>query len=385
MPCLCRPVTGRRFFFLFITSILLVTILYVPGLGHANPPVKIAMVTAKTGSAGPSCCISFEGARFAVNEINAQGGILGRQVQLLEYDNQSTLDGSAKAGQQAVKDGAVAVVGCNWSSHSKAMAEVLQGAGVPMISHMSTNETVTQVGDYIFRICFTDVFQGQGLARFTYEDLRTDRVVVLVDTSRIYSIGLADTFSTAYRDLGGKIVWQGEYDPANVDYDALFKLVVEYDPEAVFIPGDYADVSAILERAHDQHFFAKIISADGVGSRLYDVIGKKAAGLYYSAHWSRWVNTWESKEFIRNYEKKVGPIQTDALPMVYDCFMLLKDAIERAESLDGGAIRDALASTRRFRGVTGPICFDAQRNPVKPMALNRLKFGGVMYLKLVTP
>lgn len=385
MNCLVRPIVGRWLYVIIITLISLVIVAAAVGVSRAVEPVKIAMITAKTGEAGKGNIISFDAARFAVDEINEQGGILGRPVELLEYDNLSTREGSAEAGRQAVKDGAVAVVGCNWSSHSKAMAEVLQLAGVPMISHMSTNKAVTRVGNYIFRICFTDSFQGLGLARFAYQDLHTERAVVLVDTSRMYSLGLAKTFSDAYEKLGGQIVWRGEYDSANADYDALFKTVAELDPDAVFMPGSYDDVGAFLERAHDSRFFGKILSADGVGPSLYEFIGKKAAGLYYSGHWSRWVNTRESKEFIQRYEKAVGPAQVDTLPMAYDCFMLLRNAIERAGTLDGKAIRDAIAGTNGFSGVTGPIRFDENGDPIKPMTLNRLKFNGVMYLKLVSP
>lgn len=353
--------------------------------GFADDAIKIAMITAKTGEAGKSNSISFEAARFAVNEINSGGGILGRQVQLLEYDNLSTPEGSAGAAQLAVKDGAIAVVGCNWSSHSKAMAAVLQDVRIPMISHMSTNPGVTRVGNYIFRICYTDSFQGYGLARFAYKDLNTEKAVVLVDVGRMYSIGLAETFTKAYEELGGKILWRGEYDSSDVDYAAVMKTVATYDPDAIFIPGSYEDVGGFMELAYDMRLMASILSADGVGMRLYEYIGKKASGLYYSGHWSRWVDTSESRNFVRLYEGKVGPVQIDTIPMVYDSFMLLRDAIERAGTTDGPEVREALAQTSGFKGVTGPISFNEFGDPVKPMTLNRLKFGGSMYLKLVSP
>lgn len=175
-----------------------------PGFAEAAPPIKIAMITAKTGEAGKTNSISFGAARFSVDEINSTGGILGRHVELLEYDNESTPEGSAKAARTAISDGAVAVVGCNWSSHSLAMAKVLQEAGVPMISHMSTNPAVTKVGDYIFRVCFTDSFQGLGLARFARTRLGAKTAVVLVDDNRTYSKGLGKTFVQAFEKLGEK-------------------------------------------------------------------------------------------------------------------------------------------------------------------------------------
>lgn len=368
-----------------VAFLLFAVLLATAGVSRAADPIKIAMITAKTGEAGKSNSISFEAARFVVDEINEDGGILGRQVELLEYDNLSTPEGSAMAARQAVKDGVVAVVGCNWSSHSKAMAEVLQDAKIPMISHMSTNPAVTRVGDYIFRICYTDSFQGYGLARFAYSDLNTDTAVVLVDISRMYSLGLAETFLQAYKELGGKILWVGEYDSSDVDYGAIMRTVSTYDPDAIFIPGSYEDVGGFLELAYDMRMMASILSADGVGMRLYEYIGKKASGLYYSGHWSRWVDTMESRDFIRLYEGKVGPVQVDTVPMVYDSFMLLRDAMERSNSTDGAVVQKALAQTSGFKGVTGPISFNEFGDPIKPMTLNRLKFGGGMYLKLISP
>ena len=161
-----------------------------------------------------------------MDEINRNGGILGRRVTLLEYDNQSTAEGSAEAARKAIDDGAVAVVGCNWSSHSLAMAEVLQRAGVPMITHMSTNEAVTKVGNYIFRACFTDSFQGVAMASFAFDRLECRTAAVLMDGDRAYSRGLGGAFSDAFEKLGGRVVLTVTYSVSGgVDYDRLVREV----------------------------------------------------------------------------------------------------------------------------------------------------------------
>jgi branched-chain amino acid transport system substrate-binding protein len=355
------------------------------GFAWKDNSVKIAMITAKTGEAGASNSVSFVGARFAVDELNARGGILGRRVKLLEYDNKSTPEGSAEAARMAVNDGVAAVVGSNWSSHSLAMAQVLQAARIPMISHMSTNPSVTRVGDYIFRICFTDSFQGLGLARFAIERLHAHTAVILVNEKRAFSIGLAETFGNAFTRLGGGVLWRAGYDMDHVDYTAMIREVEERGADVLFIPGGYNDVAAFAEQVKARGLPVSILSADGVGPKLYEMIGEDAEGIYYSGHWSRWVDTRKSREFVERYEAKAGYVREDTIALVYDCFMLIADAMERAGSIEGPAVRQALAQTGSYEGVTGLIRFDEHGDPIKPMVINQLKHGGIYYLEQVYP
>lgn len=343
------------------------------------------MITAKTGKAGRGNLISFDGARFVVGEINASGGILGRPVELLEYDNLSTPEGSVLAGKRAVKDGAVAVVGCNWSSHSLAMAEVLQEAQIPMVTHMSTNENVTRVGDYIFRACYTDSHQGAGMARFAHNRLKADTAVVLVDKGRAYSKGLGATFTSAFEELGGKVIWRGEYEADSLDAEALLAEVARHETDALFVPGGYSDVAEIFGAARDMKAKWHLLSGDGVGIRLIDYIGDRANGVYYTSHWSKWADNEASRRFVERYESKAGPITAAALALVYDSFMLLKDAMERAGSTDGPKLRGALAATPGYVGVTGTIRFDENGDPIKPLFINTFRYGGIMYLDVIYP
>ena len=375
----------RQFILIFYCVISVLPFVDV-GRASAAEPVRIAMITARTGEAGKTNQISFVGARFAVDEINRAGGILGRPVKLLEYDNKSTPEGSAEAARKAVAAGAAAVVGCNWSSHSQAMAAVLQQAGVPMISHMSTNEAVTKTGDYIFRACFTDAFQGVGMARFAYDRLDCKSAAVLIDGDRMYSRGLGRAFTEAFESLGGKVLMTATYSASgDVDYDGLVREVIRFAPAALFVPGGYRDATAIFVRARAAGYTGHRLSGDGVGIRMFDSIGDKADDIYFSSHWTRWVDTPESKDFVRRFEKLVGPAQEDSYALVYDSFMLLKDAMERAGTTDGDKVRDALAATSGFAGVTGTIRFDENGDPIKPMVVNQLKFGGMLFVEQIYP
>ena len=368
----------------FIVSVVFV--LAGANSARAAEPIRIAMITARTGEAGKSNYVSFDGARFAVDEINRNGGILGRRVTLLEYDNRSTPEGSAEAARKAIDDGAVAVVGCNWSSHSLAMAEVLQQAGVPMITHMSTNEAVTKVGSYIFRACFTDSFQGVAMASFAFDRLECRTAAVLMDGDRTYSRGLGGAFSDAFEKLGGRVALTVTYSASRgADYDRLVREVVRLAPDALFVPGGYRDVAAIFGQVRAAGYTGYRLSGDGVGIKMYDRIGSKADDIYFSSHWNRWVDTPKSRDFVSRFEAAVAPAQQDAYALVYDSFMLLADAIGRAGTTDGPKVRDALASTTEYEGVTGTIRFDANGDPIKPMVINRLKFGGMLFVEQIYP
>jgi branched-chain amino acid transport system substrate-binding protein len=362
--------------------------LLLPGLlfsARAGDGIRIAMITARTGEAGRSNAVSFDGARFAVECINESGGILGQKVELLEFDNRGTPEGSAVAGRRAIEAGVTAVVGCNWSSHSLAMAEVLQKAGVPMISHMSTNEAVTRVGDCIFRICFTDSFQGSGLARFALEKLDAATAVVLVDVSRAYCRGLAQSFADAFERGGGKVVWRGEYEARTLDVDAVLGEVARHQADVLFAPGGYTDVSVLFGSMGDHDIKTVLMTGDGVGRRMYEYIGAKAEGIYFSGHWSRWSDTPQSRDFVSRYEALVGTAPSDTGALVHDSFMVLRDAIERAGTTVHSHVRDALATTAGFEGVTGTIRFNEFGDPIKPLVINQFRFGGVMFVGSIQP
>ncbi|TDT89786.1 ABC transporter substrate-binding protein [Pseudodesulfovibrio indicus] len=365
-------------------SILALAVFASSEASAANP-VRIAMITAKTGEAGPTNSLSFEAARYSVNVINGDRGILGRPVELLEYDNQSTPEGSAEAARQALADGAVAVVGCNWSSHSLAMAEVLQKARIPMITHMSTNPAVTWTGDYIFRACFTDELQGAGLAHFAGDKLRAKTAVILVDRGRTYSKGLAKSFAESFEAEGGAVLWTAEYDSGNLNPDMYLENVSQLDPDLLFVPGGYADVAAFFGRTARHNVRAARMSGDGISVKLYSYIGELADGVYFSGHWNRWVNTRLSREFVREYEKESGKIRENTQALVYDSFMLLREAMEWAGTTDGPEVRDALFRISGFEGVTGEITFDRNGDPIKPLTINQLRYGGLLYLEQVHP
>lgn len=357
------------------------------GADAASSPeaVTIAVIAAKTGDASTSNQALFETARFAVDEINARGGFLGHPVEILELDNASTPLGSKAAAEEAVASNVLAVIGASWSSHSNAMAPVLQAAGIPMITPISTNQEVTLHGDCIFRACYTDPLQARVMARFAIDDLGIEKTVTLVNVSRLYSVNLADHFERYFREFGGQVPWRGEFLIDSADYAELLQQAMSYEPDALYIPGDYRDSSFIIKQARDMGLDVVVLGGDAFGLRLFDYIGEAADGCYYTTNWHRDSPWPQSRDFVDRYEQKHGEIRQTTIPLTYDAVMLLNNAVSRAGSLDRPAVRDALAATEGFLGVSGEISFDQNGDPLKPVVVNRLENGGIRFIRNVTP
>jgi len=350
-----------------------------------GPPATIAVIAAKTGDASTSNAALFEAARFAVAEINARGGLLGREAVILELDNASTPLGSRAAARQAVERGVLAVIGASWSSHSNAMAPVLQAAGIPMITPVSTNQDVTLHGDCIFRACYTDPLQARVMARFARDDLQARTAVTLVNVSRTYSANLADFFEQHFTAFGGNLLWRGEFLIDSADYRELLEQARKYDPDVLYVPGDYRDSSFIIKQARDMGMDAQILGGDAFGMRLFDYIGDAANGCYYTTLWHRDSPLPASRDFVQRYEREHGEIKQTTIALTYDAVMLLYDAVRRAGSLEPGAVCRALAETRDFPGVSGAITFDENGDPLKPVVVNRLENGGIRFIRNVAP
>lgn len=353
-------------------------------------PVKIAAIFPKSGEAVQSYKreqSELLGTRLAVEQLNRKGGLLGRRIQLIEYDNKSTALGSKTAARQAVEDGVIAVIGSSWSSLSLAMAPVLQTARIPMISPISTSPEVTLVGDYIFRMCFIDSFQGLVMAGFARKDLHARTAVVLTNTGESYSMGLAKFFISQFTSLGGKILFEGDYLAESTNFTPLLGKVHRQNPDVIFVPGMTRDSAYIIKQAREMGIHTVFLGGDGWDMEMYTYAGKVIEGNYFCAHWHPQSTLEESRQFMRTAQKLYGTtINSSAIALSYDTVMLLADAARRAKSLDSTRIREALAATRGFKGVTGEITFDKNRNPIgKQAVILRFDKASVVYVKTIKP
>ena len=262
----------------FVVSVFLVLFAV---FSQAAETVKVASIFAKTGVAAEGNKSAIDGIRFAVEELNLKGGLLGKELEIIEFDNHSTPLHSKKVAEEAAAEGVVAVFGANWSSHSLAMAPVMQGARIPMISTFSTNPEVTRVGDYIFRVCFIDSFQGNIMARFATRDLHAKKAAILINTSSRYSEGLAEFFMKNFISQGGDIVLAERYLKDTKDFSPHLNKIAALAPDILFVPGNIVDSAGIIRQAREIGVSMPILGGDGWGDSMYAHAGAALDGNFF--------------------------------------------------------------------------------------------------------
>jgi branched-chain amino acid transport system substrate-binding protein len=370
----------------FIKSIaLLILFLPIAATSGNEQKVKVGLIFGETRYSSKGPMLDVLSARLAVEELNSQGGLLGRQVELVELDNKNTPLGSRAAAQKAVKEGVLAVIGPTASSHALLAAQVLQEAKIPMISYFSTNPEVTQTGDYIFRTCFTDRLQSEILAKFAIQDLRAKTAVVLTCSGEKYSIGLSKSFTEYFKRNGGVILWQGDYVNEATEFKELLEKVKVLKPDIIFLSGYDRASGFIIKEARNLGISVTFLGGDAWSNSLYQYGGKAIEGSYYTGHWSLSSETKISREFVNKYKGKYPDDEIVNFGIMHDAIFLLADAVNRARSLDRAQIRDALAHTKNFIGVTGNITMDKNRDPRKPVAIFKFENGSSIYIKTIYP
>ncbi len=349
-----------RLFFLFYSIILPI---WVQPTMAQESPVTVAAVLSTTGIAAPHNRPLIPLIELAVDEINSQGGLLGHPLKLMLIDNHSSPLGSTKAARKAMENNAIAVIGAHWSSHSLAMAPLLQEAGIPMIS-LSTSPGITLTGNYIFSVNFNDIFQGQMVAKFARETLHAANAVVLKNLNEAYSMTLAEYFSKEFKKMGGKIILESGYKGNTVDFQDIISRIKTAQPDVVFIPGYSRDSGFFIRQTISQGLYSIFIGADAWDD-IHRYAGDALEGSYCTAVWHPRQNTPPSDHLKERYQYQYhsDKINFSAVPW-YDAFMLLRDAVNRAQSLDKIKIRKALAATRGFQGASGTITFNKNGDPV---------------------
>lgn len=346
---------------------------------------EFASLTGKEATFGTS---SHEGTMLAVETLNAAGGVLGKKIELITEDNQSKAGETSNVVNKLIsKDGAVAVLGEVASSRSLEAAPICQQNGIPMVSPASTNPKVTETGDYIFRVCFIDPFQGTVMANFVSKTLKASKVAVFTDVKSDYSKGLAKFFKEGLVKNGGQIVAELDFNGGDKDFKAQLTAIKSAAPDAVFVPGYYTDVALIAIQAKQLGLNIPLCGGDGWESQTLLDIGKEAVeGHYFSTHYASDAASPAVVSFVTEYKKRFNGKIPDAMAALgYDSAMILADAIKRAGSTDSAAIRDALAGTSGFDAVTGKIAINAQRDAVKSAVILQVKDGKFKYLETVAP
>jgi branched-chain amino acid transport system substrate-binding protein len=303
---------------------------------------------------------------------------------LIELDNLSTPIGSKLAAESAVKQEVTAILGAAWSSHTLAMAPVAQASGTPLISTISTTEEVTRTGDYIFRVCFTDAFQGRIMAKFARETLHAKSAVTVTDLTSDYGLGLTREFEANFQNLGGHITRRLDYRIKQADFKELAMEVKAAAPQVVFIPG-YWESAVIIQAIRATGSAPIFMGGDGWGTeRFFERGGTDIPKAFYSTHWAEDIETNQSRAFVRKYKQGSNPLNAQEA-LAYDAVFLLADAIRRAGTVDREKVRDAIAATVGFTGVTGGISYQKQRDPVRSAVIMEIEHGKARYFGSILP
>jgi len=349
--------------------------------------IKIGEVGSMTGSEATFGTSTHNGIELAINQINAAGGVKGKKLTLVSLDDQGKPEEAATAVTKLItQDNVTAILGEVASSRSLAMAPIAQSNKIPMITPSSTNPKVTEQGDYIFRVCFIDPFQGTVMAKFAQDTLKVKKVAVLRDVKNDYSVGLADFFIETFKKGGGEIVIDQSYSAGDMDFKSQLTAIRAKNPEAIYVPGYYTEVGLIGRQARELGIKVPLMGGDGWDSpKLKEIGGKALEGSYFSNHYSEEDQSPMVQEFIKNYKAAYNQVPDGLAAMGYDAAMVLADAMKRAPDLSTQAIRDAIATTKDYHAVTGVITINEKRDAVKSAVVLKVANSNFKYQTTVKP
>jgi len=351
--------------------------------GGGGDKVRIGVFMSMTGSTANFGISSTNGIKMAADEINAAGGINGKQIELLVQDDRSDASEAATIVTKFVtQDQVHAILGEVASSRSIAAAPIAQNAKIPMLTPSSTNPEVTKKGDFIFRSCFIDPVQGAAIAQFAARSLNAKSAAIMVDRKNDYSTGLEKVITETFTRMGGKIVAVQSYQEGDQDFNAQLTSLKGSNPEVIFVPGYYNDVGLIAKQARDKGITVPLVGGDGWDSeQLYAIGGTALNGSYFTNHYSPYDTDPKVVKFVNDYKARYNSLPDALAATAYDAAKIMFDAIKRSTSLEGTAIRDALVATKDFPGVTGTVTFNKDRDAVKPIVMIEIKPGGTYAVK----
>lgn len=345
--------------------------------------ILIGEVGSMTGGDATFGTSTRDGIDLAIKQINDAGGIKGKKLRVIALDDQGKPEEAATAVTKLItQDKVIAILGEVASTRSLAMAPIAQQNQIPMISPSSTNPEVTKKGDYIFRVCFIDPFQGSVMAKFAFNSLKIRKAAVLRDIKNDYSMGLAQYFIETFKKLGGEIVIDQSYSAGDIDFKSQLTSIKTKGPEAIFVPGYYTEVGLIGRQARELGMKVPLLGGDGWDSvKLKEIGGTSLDGSFFSNHYSPDDQNPRVQKFISEYKALFHVVPDGLAAMGYDAAMVLIDSLKRAPSHSHKDLRDAIAATKEYPGVTGVISIDNERNAIKSAVVIEIKNAGNFVFK----
>jgi branched-chain amino acid transport system substrate-binding protein len=332
-----------------------------------------------------------EGIQLGVEEANKAGGVSLGAIGTYRINVVMRNDGgNAESARNQVTDlvsnqGVHVVLGEVFSAMSLAGGPICQQAQIPMVTPASTDPQVTKVGNYVFRVCYMDSFQGDVMAHFAREKLKAKTAAIFTDDSG-YSRGLGKYFAATFKKLGGEVVAEESYTQTQFDFKPQLLEIRQKSPDVFFVPGLASQAAQIAQQARDTGITSTLLGGDGFDSPKLREMGREAVeGAYFCVHFHPASPGAEAALFTNKFEARYHKAPTGMAALGYDAVRLVLDAVHRAGSLKGPAIREALAATRNFAGVTGDITINADRNAEKPAAIVEVTSTGLKLVQQLKP
>lgn len=379
---------------LFVSLILILSLTVLPACSNSGGDViKVGANFELTGGVASFGQSSVNGIKLAFEEVNKNGGVLGKQLELVTADNKSDASESTLAATKLVtQDKVVALLGPVTSTNSLAAVPVAQDNKIPMVTPTATNPKVTvtedgKLNDYIFRSCFIDPFQGTVMANFASNELKAKTAAVYIDNASDYAKGLAQFFEESFVKNGGQIVSKEAYVAQDTDFKATLTRIKAQNPDVIYVPGYYEEVGKIVKQGRELGITVPFMGGDGWDApQTVEIAG--AANLnntYFSNHYSAQDPAPEIQNFVKAYQEKYNAVPDALAALGYDAANLLIDAMKRANSVDPAKIRDTLEQTKDYKAVSGTLSLDENHNPVKAAVIIEFKDGQQQFSAKIEP
>ena len=334
------------------------------------------------------------GAELYFDEVNAAGGVLGKQIKFVVMDNKSDATEAANVATRLItQDKAVAIMGAATSGNTMGYMQVATDNKVPIITPSGTALDVTvdpntkKVRDYVFRTCFIDPFQGIVMANFATNDLKAKTAVLYIDNQSPYAKGLAQFFEESFTKQGGKILAKEAFVPEDQDFKATLTKIKGLNPDVIYVPAYYEPVGKIVKQGREIGITAPFLGGDGWDSpKLPEIAGAAALNnTFFTNHYSSQQDDPTIKSFVEKYQAKYGQVPDTFAALGYDTAVLLVDAVKNSQDGSPEKIKDALANAKDVQAVTGKLSFDKDHNPIKGAVILEMKDGKQLYKTYVNP
>jgi len=349
--------------------------------------ILIGSYSSNTGATATFGVFQMRGIEMAVEEINAAGGVNGKKIKHINYDNKSDNDETLAVVNRLVsQDKVVAIIGEATSGRSKIGAQIAQQNKIPMLTSSATNPDVTKVGNYIFRACFIDPFQGQVMAKFMIENLKLKKAAVLRDVKNDYSVGLSDVFKEELKKMGGEIVDDIAYQEGDIDFKSQLTSIKTKNPDVIFVPGYYNEVALLAKQLKEMGMKQILLGGDGWSSpKLYEIAKDAMNGHYFSNHYTTESTDPKTVQFVKNFKAKYNEDADVMAALAYDATYMMVEAIKNAKEITPDAIRDGLAKIKDFKGVTGNITMNDNRDAIKSAVVVKVEGPSYKFVTSVNP